>query len=162
MYKKHLVSLIFGIILILIGISIIPIGIYCSKYVIDKFPEISFMLETSDSEKQNISEDQGLLQTIVSKLGLDKLVDKMDDIIQDQKKMREGYNQSFYNIQAEIKYVLKMQAVYIIITSIIISLIFIIFGSLSLTFHVILVNQNKTYMLEESIKNEIVVYKENK
>ena len=159
MRKKHLLSLILGIVFIFLGLSIIPVGIYCSNYIYSNFPEVRFDISKQESDYCLDSEEQGFWESVVSKIGLDKLANKMDNILQDQKKIREGYNDSFYNIQAEIKYVMKMQFIYLVSTAIIISIIFIIFGSICLAIHSLLVYQNKTYLLEESIKNEIVVYR---
>lgn len=157
MQKRHLTSLILGIVFILLGLSIIPIGIYYSDYVYENFPEVRFDVEEQDSDYNLYSEEQGFWKSFASKTGLDKLASKVDDILQEQKRVRKGYNDSFYNIQSEIKYVLKMQSMYLVVTAVMISIIFIIFGAICLAIHCLLVYQNKTYLLEESIKNEIFI-----
>lgn len=160
MLKKHLFSLILGIVLIVIGVFTVPIGLYCSSYLSSNFPEVNFYNESQDSSDVFVSiEEQGFFKSLVSKLGLEKLLTKLDNIIEAQKKIHAGYNESFYSIQAEIKYVMKMQAIYIIVTSIIVSIVFIVFGSICLVFHALLVYQGKSYLLGESIRNEIIVYR---
>ena len=49
MLKKHLFSLILGIVLIVIGIFTVPIGLYCSSYLSSNFPEVNFYNESQDS-----------------------------------------------------------------------------------------------------------------
>ncbi|MGP1458395.1 MAG: hypothetical protein ACTTKL_03705 [Treponema sp.] len=160
MQKKHLLSLVLGILFILIGITIIPVGLYCSTYFYKNFPEVRFEnIIQQDDDILEPSEERGFFESIMSIVGagLDRLITKMSNIIQEQKQLRDGYNKSFYTIQTEIKYVMKMQAVYLIVTTIIISIFFIIFGVICLAFHALLIYQSKTYLLEEKIRNEIAI-----
>lgn len=160
MQKRHWLSFGLGIVFILLGLSIIPTGIYYSDYVYENFPEVRFDVEDQDSDYDLYSEEQGVWKSFASKTGLDKLANKVDGILQEQKRVRKGYNDSFYNIQSEIKYVLKMQSMYLVVTAVMISIIFIIFGAICLAIHYLLVYQSKTYLLEESIKKEILINRE--
>ncbi len=159
MQRKHLFSLILGILFIVIGISIISIGLYCSDYLSSNFPEINNNEIQYTPDILEPVEERSFFESIASKFGLDKLVTKIDSIIQEQKKMHDGYNKSFFNIQSEIKYIMKMQIIYLIVTSVIIGVVFIVFGSICLGFHSLLVYQNKIYLSEESIRNEITIYR---
>ena len=160
MNSKHFFSLVLGIILILLGLSIIPVGIYYSNYILDNFPEISFDYENYDDDfSYEYREEKGLLESIASKIGIDKAMNKINDILENQKKLKQGYNESFYSIQAEIKYVMRMQIVYLAATAGIVSVVFIFFGIICIVIHKMLVYQTKTYLLEESIKKDILICK---
>ena len=163
MDKKHFFSLVLGIILIVLGLSIIPVGIYYSNCILDNFPEISFDSENyNDDFSYEYYEEKGLLESIASKIGFDKVMNKVDSILQNQKKLKQGYNESFYSIQAEIKYVMKMQIVYLVVTASIVSIVFIFFGIICIVIHKMLVYQSKTYLLEENIRKDILTYKEDR
>ena len=146
--------------MILLGLSIIPVGIYYSNYILDNFPEISFDYENYDDDfSYEYREEKGLLESIASKIGIDKAMNKINDILENQKKLKQGYNESFYSIQAEIKYVMRMQIVYLAATAGIVSVVFIFFGIICIVIHKMLVYQTKTYLLEESIKKDILICK---
>lgn len=160
MDNKHFFSLVLGIILILLGLTIIPVGIYYSNYILENFPEVNFDYENyNDDFSYEYREEKGLLESIASKIGFDKVMDKIDGILQSQKKLKQGYNESFYSIQAEIKYVMRMQIVYLAVTACIVSVVFIFFGIICIVIHKMLVYQTKTYLLEESIKKDILICK---
>ncbi len=163
MDKKHFFSLVLGIILIVLGLSIIPAGIYYSNYILDNFPEINFDSESyNDDFSYEYYEEKDLLESIASKIGFEKVMNKIDGILQNQKKLKQGYNESFYSIQAEIKYVMKMQIVYLVVTASIVSIVFIFFGIICIVIHKMLVYQSKTYLLEENIRKDILTYKEDR
>ena len=157
MNNKHFFSLVLGIILIFLGLSIIPAGIYYSNYILDNFPEVSFDYESNNDDfSYEYYEEKGLLESIASKIGIDKAMNKINDILENQKKLKQGYNESFYSIQAEIKYVMKMQIVYLVVTAGIVSIVFIFFGIICIVIHKMLVYQSKTYLLEENIRKDIL------
>ena len=163
MNNKHFFSLVLGIILIFLGLSIIPAGIYYSNYILDNFPEVSFDYKShNDDFSYEYYEEKGLLESIASKIGIDKAMNKINDILENQKKLKQGYNESFYSIQAEIKYVMKMQIVYLVVTAGIVSIVFIFFGIICIVIHKMLVYQSKTYLLEENIRKDILTYKEDR
>ena len=163
MNNKHFFSLVLGIILIFLGLSIIPAGIYYSNYILDNFPEVSFDYEShNDDFSYEYYEEKGLLESIASKIGIDKAMNKINDILENQKKLKQGYNESFYSIQAEIKYVMKMQIVYLVVTAGIVSIVFIFVGIICIVIHKMLVYQSKTYLLEENIRKDILTYKEDR
>ena len=158
MNNKHFFSLVLGIILILLGLGVIPVGIYYSNHILRHFPEVSFE-NYNDDFSYEYREEKGLLESIASKIGIDKAMNKINDILENQKKLKQGYNESFYIIQAEIKYVMRMQIVYLVATAGIVSVVFIFFGILCIVVHKMLVYQTKTYLLEESIKKDILICK---
>lgn len=158
MNNKHFFSLVLGIILILLGLGVIPVGIYYSNHILRHFPEVSFE-NYNDDFSYEYREEKGLLESIASKIGIDKAMNKINDILENQKKLKQGYNESFYIIQAEIKYVMRMQIVYLAATAGIVSVVFIFFGIICIVVHKMLVYQTKTYLLEESIKKDILICK---
>ncbi|MDO5774628.1 MAG: hypothetical protein Q4P16_10000 [Spirochaetales bacterium] len=127
------------------------------------FPEVSFDYEShNDDFLYEYYEEKGFLESIASKIGIDKAMNKINDILENQKKLKQDYNESFYSIQAEIKYVMKMQIVYLAVTAGIVSVVFIFFGIICIVIHKMLVYQSKTYLLEESIRKDILTYKEDR
>ena len=56
MHKKHLLSLLLGILLILIGTTIIPVGLYYSDYLRNSFPEVNFEAQI---QQHNMFESRG-------------------------------------------------------------------------------------------------------
>lgn len=162
MHKKHLLSLLLGILLILIGTTIIPVGLYYSDYLRNGFPEVNFEAQIQQHNMFESRGEPGVFESIISIVGLDKVFAKIDDIIEEQRQLRNGYTSGFYDIQAEIKYIMQMQSIYLIVTTIIISIFFIVFGVICLAFHALLIHQSKIYLLEESIKNEIAIYREDR